>query len=77
MNVAKLQDVRSIYSNKLYLPTNNWKIKLLMKVSQHPKNENETGIRLTKHVQDPGTENDKVLPRGFKEHSSKQRTLPC
>ena len=81
MNLAKLQDAKSIHRNHLYLYTNNQKSKREIKESIpftiSTKRIKYLGINLPKETKELYTENYKTLRKEIKDDINRWRDTPC
>ena len=80
MNLAKLQDTKSIHRNHLHfciLTMKNQKEKLSILFTTARKRIKYLGINLPKETKDLYIENYKTLMKEIKEDTNRWRNIPC
>ena len=81
MNLANLQDTKSIHRNHLYFSTNNEKsereIKKSISFTTATKRIKYLGINLPKEARELYTENYKTLIKEIKNDVKRWRDIPC
>ena len=81
MNLAKLQDTKSIHRNHLHFDTNNEKsereIKESIAFTIATKRNKYLGINLPKETKEVYTENHKTQKKDIKDYINRWKDIPC